>query len=405
MATPIVMPKLGMVMSEGMVAKWRVAPGTVVKQGEVIADIETEKISYELEATEGGILHTLAKEGESVAVYGVMGYLLAEGEEPPAAPPAPPTASAPGGRAPAPARSAAPRPAAIPSAGAEVVSTPGARKLAAKLGVDISQVAGTGPRGRIVESDVQAFHEKGGTAKSAAPAPAPSGPPPGLPAPSKTVPMSGMRKNIADHMRASIQTTAQLTFTLDVDITELARKRKEASRSAGAALTNPYVLIKACALALQKVPQLNTVLADGKIYHFDQVNMGMAVALPEGLIVPVIKNAQAKSVFDIAKEAHDLAGRAKDNKLSPDEVTGGTFTISVIPTVDTFTPVLNRGQSAILGVGGAKNKPAVVNGEIAVREFVTLSLTVDHQTVDGAVAASFMKALQDLIEKPDPLFA
>ncbi|MDA1188349.1 MAG: dihydrolipoamide acetyltransferase family protein [Chloroflexi bacterium] len=404
MATPIVMPKLGMVMAEGIVAKWRKNHGDEVKQGEVIADIETEKISYELEATESGKLHTLAKDGDTVEVYGLVGYLLAEGEEVPAAPPSKSSASAPGGSStPArPQRQAAARIERQP--GADVPSTPGARKLAAKLAVDLSKVEGTGPRGRVVEVDVQGFKDKGGASSAPAAPAAPAGPPPGLPEPSKTVPMGGMRKGIAEHMRSSIQTTAQLTFTLEVDITDMARKRKEATRSSGTTLTNPHVLIKACAIALQKVPQLNTILAGGKILHFDQINMGVAVALPEGLIVPVIKGIQDMSVFDIAKTAHDLTSRAKDGKITPDEVTGGTFTISVIPTVDTFTPILNRGQSAILGVGGAKNKPAVVNGEIVAREFVTLNLTVDHQTVDGAVAASFMKALQDAIEKPDALF-
>ena len=213
-----------------------------------------------------------------------------------------------------------------------------------------------------------------------------------------------MRKGIADHMRSSIQSTAQLTFTLDVDTTELAKRRKEASRAAGTALTNPHLIIKACALALKRVPELNTILAGDRILYFDDVNIAVAVALPEGLIVPVIRKVQEKSVFDIAKEAHDLGGRARAGKLSPDEVLGGTFTVSVIPTVDTFTPILNKGQSAILGVGGAKNKPLAVDGQVVIRETVTLSLTVDHQTVDGAVAANFMRAMQEYIEQPDPLF-
>jgi pyruvate dehydrogenase E2 component (dihydrolipoamide acetyltransferase) len=404
MATPIVMPKLGMVMTEGKVAKWRRAHGEEVKQGEVIAEIETEKLNYELEATEAGILHAFAQEGDTVAVYGIMGYLLAKGEAAPAAPPPQSaTAAAPGGL-PAPMVQRAP--AADPPAGGEVSSTPGARKLAAKLGVDISQVKGTGPRGRIVEADVQVAHDHPRPAGAALsrPAPATAAIPPGLPTPSKNVPMMGMRKGIADHMRSSIQSTAQLTFTLDVDTTELAKRRKEASRAAGTALTNPHLIIKACALALKRVPELNTILAGDRILYFDDVNIAVAVALPEGLIVPVIRKVQEKSVFDIAKEAHDLGGRARAGKLSPDEVLGGTFTVSVIPTVDTFTPILNKGQSAILGVGGAKNKPLAVDGQVVIRETVTLSLTVDHQTVDGAVAANFMRAMQEYIEQPDPLF-
>lgn len=402
MATPIVMPKLGMVMTEGKVNKWRRAHGDEIKQGEVIAEIETEKLNYDLEATEAGMLHLIAQEGDTVAVYGIMGYLLAKGEAAPAAPPPQPaTAASPGGQ-PAPVARRAPV-AAASSPGGEVSSTPGARKLAAKLGVDISQVAGTGPRGRIVEADVQTAHDHPKAAPSR-PASAAPAIPPGLPTPSKTVPMMGMRRGIADHMRSSIQSTAQLTFTLELDTTELAKRRKEASRAAGTALTNPHLIIKACALALKRVPELNTVLVGDRILYFDDVNIAVAVALPEGLIVPVIRKVQEKTVFDIAKEAHDLGGRARSGKLTPDEVLGGTFTVSVIPTVDTFTPILNKGQSAILGVGGAKNKPLAVDGQVAIRETVTLSLTVDHQTVDGAVAANFMRALQEYIEQPDPLF-
>lgn len=401
MATPIVMPKLGMVMTEGKVSKWRRAHGDEVKQGEVIAEIETEKLNYELEATEEGILHAFAQEGDTVAVYGIMGYLLAKGEAAPAAPPPQSaTAASPGGQ-PTPVMRR--EPVAASASGGEVSSTPGARKLAAKLGVDISQVKGTGPRGRIVEADVQAAHDQPKATPSRPVAAAPAIPP-GLPTTSKTVPMMGMRKGIADHMRSSIQSTAQLTFTLELDTTELAKRRKEASRAAGTALTNPHLIIKACALALKRVPELNTVLAGDRILYFDDVNIAVAVALPEGLIVPVIRKVQEKSVFDIAKEAHDLGGRARAGKLTPDEVLGGTFTVSVIPTVDTFTPILNKGQSAILGVGGAKNKPLAVDGQVAIRETVTLSLTVDHQTVDGAVAANFMRALQEYIEQPDPLF-
>lgn len=401
MATPIVMPKLGMVMTEGIVAKWRRESGSEIHQGEVIADIETEKISYELEATESGVLHTIANEGDVVAVSNVMGYLLAEGESPPAVTASQPTSTESAKRTSA----RKPRVARVErQAGTVVPSTPGARKLAAKLGVEISQVHGTGPRGRVIEADIKAFKEKDKEAISTVSPAAPAGPPPGLPETSKSIHMSGMRKGIADHMRSSIQTTAQLTFTLEVDITEMVRERKKASRNGRVALTNPYVMIKACAIALEKVPQLNTVLADGNIMYFDQINMGVAVALPEGLIVPVLCDVGGKSVFDIAEEVHDFSKRAKEGKLSPDEVIGGTFTISVIPTVDTFTPILNRGQSAILGVGGAKNKPAVVGGEIIVREFITINLTVDHQTVDGAVAANFMKVLRGVIEDPEALF-
>ena len=160
----------------------------------------------------------------------------------------------------------------------------------------------------------------------------------------------------------------------------------------------------ACAGALKRVPAHNSVLVDGKVLYFDEVNIGLAVALDEGLIVPVIRNVQDKSIFEVSDEVHDLAVRAREGRLSPDEVVGGTFTISVLGTVDGFTPILNAGQSSILGVGRPVTKPVVRGGEVVVRDMLTVSLTSDHQVIDGAVAAAFLRRLQRLIEQPSELF-
>ncbi len=391
MAVSIVMPKLGMVMTEGTVTRWSKSAGDSVKQGEVIAEIETEKLNYELEATEAGILHTVVADGAIIPVDGLLGYLLAEGEAVPEAPPEPEPAAA------APERRAARRPSRPAGPGGEVASTPGARKLAASLGVDLTQVTPTGPRGRVVEADVRAHADK------ETPAAEPSRPP-GLPEPSKVVALAGVRKSIADHMRSSLAQTAQLSFALELDVTEAQRARREASEQSGKPVALAHVLIKACAETLKRVPACNTVLVGSEILYFDEVNVGVAVALSEGLIVPVIKNVGKKSIGEIAAELEDLSERAREGKLSPDELAGGTFTISVLGSVDAFTPILNRGQSAILGIGRSVEKPVVVDGEIAVREMMTVTLTTDHQVVDGAVAASFLRRFQQIMGRPAALF-
>jgi pyruvate dehydrogenase E2 component (dihydrolipoamide acetyltransferase) len=391
MAVSIVMPKLGMVMTEGTVTRWSKSAGDSVKQGEVLAEIETEKLNYELEATEAGILHTVVADGAIIPVDGLLGYLLAEGEAVPEAPPEPAPAAA------APERRAARRPSRPAGPGGEVASTPGARKLAASLGVDLTQVTPTGPRGRVVEADVRAHADK------ETPAAEPSRPP-GLPEPSKVVPFAGVRKSIGDHMRSSLAQTAQLSFALELDVTEAQRARREASEQSGKPVALAHVLIKACAETLKRVPACNTILAGGEILYFDEVNVGVAVALSEGLIVPVIKSVGKKSIGEIATELEDLSERARDGKLSPDELAGGTFTISVLGSVDAFTPILNRGQSAILGIGRSVEKPVVVDGEIAVREMMTVTLTTDHQVVDGAVAASFLRRFQQIMGRPATLF-
>jgi pyruvate dehydrogenase E2 component (dihydrolipoamide acetyltransferase) len=393
MANPIVMPRLGDFMTEGTISKWNKAAGEGVEQGEVIAEIESEKLNYQLEAGGAGILHRVAGEGEVVPVDGIIAYLLAEGEAPPAAADAAAPATAaprPGGRR-APARQAGRR------GDSNVPSTPGARRLAASLDVEISQVTPTGPRGRVTEGDVRIF------AGSQQASPAKAGPR-GLPEPASSAPLSGMRKSIADHMRSSLSNTAQLSFFMELDVTEAQRLRKEASSGTDVTLSIAHVLTKACAGALKRYPVLNSVMADGQVLTFDDVNVGVAVSLREGLVVPVVRGADAKSIEEIARETTDLAERARTGSLGPDEVLGGTFTISVLGSVDGFTPILNAGQSAILGVGKSTEKPVVRNGEIVVRELITVSLTVDHQVVDGAVAAGFMRRLQQLVEQPAPLF-
>ena len=379
-------------MTEGVVAKWAKASGEQVKQGEVLAQIESEKLNYDLEAPVDGVFHMVADEGATVPVDGVLGYLLAEGEAPPepVTPQAAPAASATTTSAPQ-------RPSVQRGSGDVVPSTPGARRLATNLGIDISQVTPTGPRGRVIDADVRAYAEQQQAAQ---------GPsiPPGLPTPSKVVPVAGMRRAIADHMKGSIANTAQLSFFLEVDVTETQRMRREAAKNHDKVVTLSHALIKACAETLKRNPTLNTVLHDGNIMYFDEINIGEAVALDEGLVVPVIRNVEKMDIYDISNESHRLAVGAREGTLSPDDMVGGTFTISVLGSVDGFTPILNPPQSALMGVGRSAQKPVVRNGEIVVREMMTVSLTVDHQVIDGAVAAAFLRRFQQLTERPAQLF-
>jgi pyruvate dehydrogenase E2 component (dihydrolipoamide acetyltransferase) len=388
MAVQIVMPRLGDFMTEGIVARWAKGQGEAVVQGELVAEIESEKLNYELEATSDGILHHAVDEGATVGVDDVIGYLLAEGEEAPQPQQAAPTVAAARSPASAPQRRAPSR-----GAGDVVPSTPGARRLAASLGVDLSQVTPTGPRGRVVDADVRAYHEQQQPKA-----------PPGMPEPSKIEPLSGIRRSIAQNMRNSLSQTAQLSYFLEVDVTEAQRMRREAARESGVSINMASVLIKACAESLKRVPALNSILVDGNVMYFDEVNMGVAVALDDGLIVPVLKDVQDKSIAEIAEGVQQLSQKARTGHLSSSEIRGGTFTISVLGVVDGFTPILNPPQNALLGVGRSVQKPVVRGGEIVVREMMTLSLTGDHQVIDGAIAARFFRRLQQLVERPAALF-
>jgi pyruvate dehydrogenase E2 component (dihydrolipoamide acetyltransferase) len=375
----------------------------------VIAEIETDKTTVEMQTHSSGVLGKIVvEEGEAAPVGGLIAVITEPGEEVPdlgqitgAPATAPPVQAQ--TQAPAPARIEAPprettQAAAAPSTG--VRASPIARRLAREKGIDLAQVNGTGPGGRVTETDLLAYEERA----DAAPAAPPPAVPPGLPEPSKIVPMAGMRKAIADHMRGSIGSTAQLSYFVEVDVTEAQRLRREISREQDQTLGLAHVLIKACAETLQRHPALNTVLYDGSILYFDQINVGVAVALEDGLIVPVVRDVENRTIAQIADETQDLAAKARDGKLTPEDIVGGTFTISVLGTVDGFTPILSHGQSAILGVGRSVEKPVVRSGEIVVREMMTFSLTADHQVIDGAVAAAFLRRLQQTIERPAALF-
>ena len=383
MAIPIVMPRLGDFMTEGVLTRFTKNAGEEVKQGEVIAEIETEKVNYDLESTDSGIFHPTVEAGETVMVDAVMCYLLKEGEEPPAVlePQEIITERRPTQRRNNRGASTA-REGTVPS-------TPGARKLAAKLGIDLSEVTATGPRGRIVESDVR-NHSHNQTPDN--------GVLPGLPEPTEIVQLSGMRKAIASNMKNSLSNTAQLSYFMEVDVTDAQSQRRKFGCGLG------DVIIKATADTLNKVPLLNSVLKEDKLLKFSQINMAVAVALEDGLVVPVIQDVGNKGLSEISESLKDLSDRARNGLISPDELVGGTFTISILGVVDGFTPILNQSQVALLGVGRSVQKPVVKSGEIQIREMMTLSLTGDHQVIDGAVAANFFRRLQQAIERPTNIF-
>jgi pyruvate dehydrogenase E2 component (dihydrolipoamide acetyltransferase) len=256
--------------------------------------------------------------------------------------------------------------------------------LAAKLGVDLSKITATGPRGRIVEADVRSFLE--GENNSDMPA--------GLPEPNDVLPLTGMRRAIAANMKASLLGSAQLSYFLEVDVTEAQKLRRDAGVTLGS------LLIKATSEAIAKVPDVNSVMVNDTVYRFKEVNIAFAVALDDGLVVPVIRGVGDKNVSEISEEMSVLSDQAREGSIKPDQLIGGTFTVSILGSVDGFTPILNQGQVALLGVGRSVQKPVVKSGEIVIREMMVLSLTGDHQVIDGAVAASFFRRLQQQIERP-----
>ena len=385
MATPIVMPRLGDFMTEGVVSKFSKSIGDKVDQGEVIAEIETEKVNYDLEATVSGVFQPIVESGATVAVDAIMGYLLEEGETVPVVEENTGSQLASDNKA----RHQKKSGRTSPQPGAPIPSTPGARKLAGKLGVDLSKVIASGPRGRIVEADVRSFLDNENN----------SDVPAGLPEPSDVAPLTGMRKAIAANMKDSLSGSAQLSYFLEVDVTEAQKLRRDAGVTLGS------LLIKAAAEAIGKVPDLNSVLANGTVYRFKEINIAFAVALDDGLVVPVIRGVEDKSVSEISEEMSALSEQARKGSIKPDQLIGGTFTISILGSVDGFTPILNQGQVALLGVGRSVQKPVVRSGEIIIREMMVLSLTGDHQVIDGAVAASFFRRLQQQIERPSRLIS
>ena len=418
MPTQILMPALSPTMTEGKLAKWLKKEGDSVKSGDVIAEIETDKATMEMEAVdEGRIGRILIPEGtEKVQVNEPIAVLLADGENakdiaaaPAKAAPAPaakaPEAPKPAA-APAPApQAAAPKPAAAPAAksGAKeegrLFASPLAKRLAANASFDLKGVQGSGPNGRIVKSDVEKAIAAG--PRTAPKAAAQSGAP-GTLGGFKAVPNTSMRKIIAKRLQESKQTVPHFYLTVDYVIDDLLKLRKDVNEKGGYKISVNDFVIKACAIALKKMPHVNASWTEEAMHVYDDVDISVAVATPEGLITPIVRRADQKSLSAISAEMKDLAQRAKDKKLKLEEFQGGGFSISNLGMfgVKDFAAIINPPQSCILAVGAGEQRPVVRNGALAIANVMSCTLSVDHRVVDGAVGAEFLQVLKGLIENP-----
>ena len=415
MATNILMPALSPTMTEGNLARWLKQEGERIKAGDVIAEIETDKATMEVEAVDEGILgRILVPAGtQGVKVNDVIAVLVEAGEAVPAAGAAPKAAPA---AAPAPvAAPVAAAPATIapaPASGDRVFASPLARRMAAQAGVDISKIVGSGPNGRIVKADVDAALSRG-PAPVAAAAPAPAAAPrPAAPvaitAPHTAVPNSSMRKVIARRLAESKATIPHFYVSTDVEIDALLKIRADLNARSPKDGPGAYKLsvndlvIKATAVTLRRFPNVNAMWTEDAILQLHDVDISVAVSIPDGLITPIVKNADIKGLAAISNEMKDLAARAKSGKLKPEEFQGGGFSISNMGMygVRDFAAIINPPQAGILAVSAGEQRPVVKNGALAIATVMTLTLSVDHRVIDGALAAEFLQALKRNIEDP-----
>ncbi len=426
MAVNVPVPRIGMAVADATIIEWKVKEGDKVEKGQVIAVVETEKVRSDVESPDAGLIHIIAAEGTTAPVGALLAQLAATKEElvalqkggAPAPMPATASTAAIGIEAPAPKAEPAPAKASAPAGGEERIKiTPVARKMAEEHAIDITRVTGTGPGGRITREDI----EKAIAAKAAAPKAVPTAAPAPAPAAAvsiagrkvkETKPLSGMRKSIADHMVRSLATAAQLTRMGEIDMTELVKMRKtlvEQESMLGTRITYTDILVLALAKALKIYPNVNASIIDNEIKIWEDINIGVAVALDDGLIVPVVKNADKKSLTEISKSVKQLVEKARANKLTADEITGGTFTVSNVGALGggySFeTPIINQPESAIILTGAIVDRAVVKDGQICVRPIMTYSFTYDHRVIDGAVAARFMADVIKLLENPGLLLA
>jgi len=427
MAIDVRMPKLGMTMQRGTVVKWLKGEGDRVEKDEPLVVVLTEKVSSELAAPASGILaRILAPPKTKVPAGGLMAVIAEPGEELPelevAAPPVAeeraPKVAALKPEAPTPQVIASPAVrrlakelgldlAEVPSAGpriteeevrrfheqrSRIVASPLARRMAKEEGLDLAEIKGSGPEGRITEEDVLRALER-----RAVPAAVPP----------RRIPFAGMRQAIAEHMVHSLQTMAQVSMSTKADVTALKATREALGARWGRKPSYTDLLVKAMVVALQEHPLLGARLEGEEIVLPTEYHIGVAVALEDGLIVPVVREADKLTLLEIGDRVKDLAQRARENALEVDEVTGGTMTVTNLGMfgIDAFTPIINPSEVAILGVGRIVQDLALVDGQVSTRDVMTLSLTVDHRIVDGAPGAQFLQTLVTLLERPALIFA
>ncbi|WP_425997169.1 pyruvate dehydrogenase complex dihydrolipoamide acetyltransferase [Caulobacter sp. DWR1-3-2b1] len=437
MSIDILMPALSPTMEEGTLAKWHVKVGDTVKAGDVIAEIETDKATMEVEAVDEGVVEAILVDAgtENVKVNALIAKLVGEGESPapPAAKSAPaaeapkaaPTPAAPvqaGGETAAPAKLAPAPAAASAPTGDRVFASPLARRLASAGNVDLKSIAGSGPHGRIVKADVEAAGKAPAAAAApkpaAASAPVAAAPPAagtrtsptleqmGIPPGSYDLtPLDMMRKTIARRLTESFRDVPHFPLTIDLEIDGLLAARAKINsllESQGVKVSVNDIIIKAVAVALKRVPEANASYSPEGIALHKHADIAVAVAIDGGLITPIIRAAETKGLAQISAEMKDLAARAKAKKLKPEEFQGGTFSISNLGMfgIKAFASILNQPQGAIMSVGAGEQRPVVKNGELAVATVMTVTLTCDHRVVDGAVGARFLAAFKPLIEEP-----
>ena len=429
--TDILMPALSPTMEEGTLAKWLVKVGDVVSSGDVIAEIETDKATMEVEAVdEGEILELLVPEGtEGVKVNAPIARLKDEAGAAPAlsapkaaaAPPAAPTATPASAAAPAPkpSESAPMKAAALSTArGARVFASPLARRIAEQSGVDLSSIQGSGPHGRIIKRDVEG---RSGGAPAAAPAAAsaPRGEPRQVvslehmgikPGSYDLVPLDGMRKVIAKRLTDSFRDIPHFPLSMDLEIDQLLQARARINallEKDGVKVSVNDLVIKAAAMALKRVPEANASFTPEGIALHHHADIAMAVAIDGGLITPIIFAAETKTLARISQESKDLAARARDRKLKPEEFQGGTFSVSNLGMfgIKSFSSIINEPQGAILSVGAGEKRAVVHGDELAVATVMSVTLTCDHRVVDGAIGARWMQAFKAFVEDPVTMLA
>lgn len=415
--TDILMPALSPTMEEGTLAKWHVKVGDVIKAGQVIAEIETDKATMEVEAVdEGEVLEILVAEGsQGVKVNTLIARLKGEGGSVAAPAPVVAPAAAPATAPKAAPAAVAPAPVAqVSASGARIFSSPLARRLAANAKLDLKAVKGTGPHGRIVKRDVEAALASGG---AKAPAVAQEARPVLsleqmgiLPGSYDLKPLDGMRRTIARRLSDSFRDVPHFPLQIDLEIDRLmeARARVNAAlEKSGVKVSVNDFIIKAVANALAKVPEANaSYTPEGLAFHH-HADIAVAVAIEGGLITPIVRKAETKSLAEISKEMKDLAERARARKLKPEEFQGGTFSVSNLGMfgIKSFASIINEPQGAIMSVGAGEQRPVVKNGKLEVATVMTVTLTCDHRVIDGAVGAKFIQVFKGFLEDPVTMLA
>jgi len=415
MAVNIEMPKLSDTMTEGTVVSWKKAEGDTVEMGDIIAEIETDKATMEMEAFDDGVMaKILVAEGGKAPVGQLLAILAEEDEsvEDAIASAGSSATAAPAAEAPA-AETASSAPATVAPTVAEdgtrIKASPLAKKLAAEKGVNIATVTGTGAGGRIVKEDIlkaAANPAPAAAPAASAPAPAMKGISPVASAQDQKLPLSTMRKIIADRLLLSKVTIPHFYLHVECDASALMSLRKQINSQAEVTHGNKYTvndfIMKAVINACMAVPAVNASYAEDHIVQFGDVGVSVAIAVEDGLVTPVVKAAQTKSLLQISKEVKDMAVRARDKKLRPDEYDGGTVTVSNLGSygIESFDAIVNPPQAAIISVGGIFEKPIVKNGEIVPGKVMNIGVSCDHRVVDGAVAATFIGEIKKLIENP-----